>query len=294
MYVQIDASNFGIGGYMFQSDKDGVTHRPIEFFSKTLSATQRRWGIPDKEAYAILKKWEHPLRDREFVLQTDHKNLAYVNYEGTAKVKRWKMLIQEFRFLIEYLPGPENVVADAMSRCCAKTTPEGTPSAVEEEFLEFIELMGETRTRKPQRSASVDGLADLFSTALSMSDEINFLECFDMDVTSELFPIMSEEAPIPDAIRSAIADAHNSQVGHVGALRTERRLRNSQTAMKRMRYWVTRYIRECPFCQKMKSTKPTATVTPFTAAQMQRVMQRVSLDFIGPVDEDEWGYKYVL
>ena len=103
----------------------------------------------------------------------------------------------------------------------------------------------------------------------------------------ELFPIMSEEVPIPDAIRSAIADAHNSQVGHVGVLRTERRLRNSQRAMKKMRYWVNRYICECPFCQKMKYRKPTATVAPFTAAQTQRVMQRVSLDFIGPVDEDE-------
>ena len=26
VYVQTDASNFGIGGYMFQLDKDGVTH----------------------------------------------------------------------------------------------------------------------------------------------------------------------------------------------------------------------------------------------------------------------------
>ena len=47
------------------------------------------------------------------------------------------MLIQEFLFLIEYLPGPENVVADAM----AKTTPEGTPSEVNVEVLEFIKLM---------------------------------------------------------------------------------------------------------------------------------------------------------
>ena len=123
VYLQTDASEFGIGAYMFQLEKDGVTHRPIEFLSKTLSSTQRRWGIPDKEAYAIfysLKKWEHHLRDREFVLQTDHVNLTYVNYEGTAKVKRWKMLIQEYRFKIEYLPGPQNVVADGMSRCCAK------------------------------------------------------------------------------------------------------------------------------------------------------------------------------
>ena len=45
----------------------------------------------------------------------------------------------------------------------------------------------------------------------------------------------------------------------------------------------------------MKYRKSTATVAPFTAAQTQRVMQRVySLDFIGPVDEDELGYKYVL
>ena len=45
--------------------------------------------------------------------------------------------------------------------------------------------MGETRTGKPQMSAPVDGLADLFSTALFMSDELNLLECLDMDVTSE-------------------------------------------------------------------------------------------------------------
>ena len=96
VYLQTDASEFGIGAYMFQLEADGVTHRPIEFLSKTLSSTQRRWAIPDKEAYAIfyaLKKWEHHLRDREFVLQTDHVNLTYVNFEGTAKVKRWKMLI---------------------------------------------------------------------------------------------------------------------------------------------------------------------------------------------------------
>jgi len=71
VYLQTDASEFGIGAYMFQLEADGVTHRPIEFLSKTLSSTQRRWAIPDKEAYAIFyafKKWEHHLRSLFFRL----------------------------------------------------------------------------------------------------------------------------------------------------------------------------------------------------------------------------------
>ena len=62
-----------------------------------------------------------------------------------------------------------------------------------------------------------------------------------MDVTSELFPIMSEKIPMPDSIRSAIAKAHNSQVGHVGVLRTERRLRHSQSQLMKMNLDISTY-----------------------------------------------------
>ena len=52
VYVQTDASKYGLGAYMFQLAPDGK-HRPIEFISKTFSESQRKWDIPDKEAYAI-------------------------------------------------------------------------------------------------------------------------------------------------------------------------------------------------------------------------------------------------
>ena len=106
---------------MFQLAPDG-SHRPICFISKTLSEAQRKWSVADKEAYAIFfvfKRWEQHLRNRKFVLQTDHINLTYVNFEGTAKVKRWKVLMEEFDFQIEYLEGPLNMVADSFSRNCA-------------------------------------------------------------------------------------------------------------------------------------------------------------------------------
>ena len=89
VYLQTDASDYGIGGFHFQL-VDGVV-RPVEFPSQRLSKAQRRWSTPDKEAYAIIyciKRWDYLLRDVRFVLQTDYKKLTYLNFEGPAKVKR--------------------------------------------------------------------------------------------------------------------------------------------------------------------------------------------------------------
>ena len=64
--------------------------------------------------------------------------------------------------------------------------------------------------------------------------------------------------------------------------------------MKNMRQWVERFIKECDFCQKQSYRTRKVDVLPFTLAQTQRVMQRLGMDAIGPLDEDEYGFTYVL
>jgi len=49
---------------------------------------------------------------------TDHRNLRYLS-TNTPKVIRWKLAVQEFNFVLEYLDGPSNATADAFSRLCA-------------------------------------------------------------------------------------------------------------------------------------------------------------------------------
>ena len=149
VFLQTDASNHGIGAYLFQV-VDGV-EKPIEFLSKTFTDEQTRWSTPEQEAYAIfyaLRKWDHLLRDVKFTLQTDHKNLIYTNTSGSAKVKRWKMLIQEYDFRIEHIPGVANIVADAFSRLCHTTeTRSEFDQAASKEFVMFLdELTLEDRT----------------------------------------------------------------------------------------------------------------------------------------------------
>lgn len=125
--VQTDASDYGIGAYIFQLV--GGVEQPVLFISKTLNTTQCNWSTPEKEAYAIfyaLTHAEHLLRDVHFLLQTDHRNLTFINMEGSPKIRRWKLAIQEYDFDIEYLPGEKNVVADNFSRLCDIEDPDIT------------------------------------------------------------------------------------------------------------------------------------------------------------------------
>jgi hypothetical protein len=50
-YLQTDASDYGIGAYLFQRVRD--EDHPVAILSKTLDRTQLRWATPEKEGYAI-------------------------------------------------------------------------------------------------------------------------------------------------------------------------------------------------------------------------------------------------
>jgi hypothetical protein len=125
VFLHTDASDYGIGAYLFQKSPTEDVELPVAFISKSLTKERLRWSVPEKEAYAIFyafQKLEYLIRDVYFILCTDHKNLTYINEEGSPKVRRWKLAIQEYNFDIEYIKGEDNVVADALSRLCAHTS----------------------------------------------------------------------------------------------------------------------------------------------------------------------------
>jgi RNase H-like domain found in reverse transcriptase len=57
IFLHTDASDYGIGGYLFQV-VDGKEH-PIAFVSKSLSLAQLRWAVIRKEAYATFFVYMH-------------------------------------------------------------------------------------------------------------------------------------------------------------------------------------------------------------------------------------------
>ena len=124
-----DASDYGVGAYLCQL-VDAV-EIPIAFISCSLVARMRSWATPVKEGYAIfyaLTKLEYLLRDRHFVIKTDHKNLTILKekYGTQDKVQRWFKCYQGFDFDIEDVKGVDNPIADSFSRLCPVDTPDET------------------------------------------------------------------------------------------------------------------------------------------------------------------------
>ena len=82
--VMTDASDYGIGAYIYQLVDN--KEQPIVFMSKSLHGAELNWSTVKKEAFAIfatLTKHNHLLRDNKFLLRTDDKNLTYINMDRT-------------------------------------------------------------------------------------------------------------------------------------------------------------------------------------------------------------------
>ncbi len=87
--LQTDASDYGIGGYVFMVTNGKV--RVVRFYSKALTGAQLNWSVREKECYGIfygVRLFEDLLDNRPFILKTDHKNLTYLNITLTGKVLR--------------------------------------------------------------------------------------------------------------------------------------------------------------------------------------------------------------
>ena len=107
--LHTDASDYGVGGYLFQT-VDGID-QPVAFVSKSLNKSQLRWSVIQKEAYGIFYSCiylQSLLRDRFFAIRTDHRNLLFITEASNPMIVRWYMALPEFSFTLEFIPGVDN------------------------------------------------------------------------------------------------------------------------------------------------------------------------------------------
>ena len=117
--VHTDASGFATGAVLQQDQGKGL--QPIAFMSKKMLDAETRYPVHEQELLAIinsLSNWRHYLSGRKFIVKTDHKSLQYFKTQPmlSGRQSRWKDVIANFDFDIEYVEGPSNAVADGLSR----------------------------------------------------------------------------------------------------------------------------------------------------------------------------------
>ncbi|KAG0435959.1 Transposon Tf2-6 polyprotein [Dictyocoela muelleri] len=111
--IQCDASDLGIGAVLMQDE--GI----ISHYSRKFKNSEKNYSIVEKELFAILKSL---FNFREIIqgyfvdVYTDNKNCTFLK-TSSSRAEKWRILMNDFNFRINFIEGKQNVIADELSRC---------------------------------------------------------------------------------------------------------------------------------------------------------------------------------
>ncbi|RYX87425.1 hypothetical protein EON73_01410, partial [bacterium] len=133
--VTVDASQFACGAVLSQ-EINGID-RPVQFISKTFKKGERNKPIIEKELLAIhfaITTLRPYLYGTKFVVYSDHKPLIYLYSlkNPASKLTRIRLDLEEYNFVVQYIKGANNVVADALSRISIQDLKESIEDCSEE------------------------------------------------------------------------------------------------------------------------------------------------------------------
>ena len=90
----------------------------IAFYSRKLNPVQRNYTVMEKELLFIIESLDYfrnILIVFKIIIHSDHKNLSFNNFRS-ERVRRWRLLLEEYDYTFTYTSGKNNFIADLLSR----------------------------------------------------------------------------------------------------------------------------------------------------------------------------------
>lgn len=165
--VAADACQDGLGAVLLQTDSSGK-RRPIAFASRSLSDTEKRYAVIEKEALAAVwacEKFSDYILGTEFTLETDHRPLVpLLSSTDLSKmpprILRFRLRMARYTPEIKYVQGIHQHTADALSRApTSKPTPDDLKfiEEVEEHTESVVNSLPATQQRLDEIITAQDG-----------------------------------------------------------------------------------------------------------------------------------------
>jgi hypothetical protein len=163
--IDTDASDYQLGAVIKQG------RHPVAFYTRKVNSAQANHTTIEEELLSVvetLKRFRYILLGARIKVFTDHKNLTHaLTSFATQRVLRWRLGIEEFNPTFNYIPGPDNTVADALSR---------VPTTSESPLLK--EKSPNNSRLKSNEDAEMMFHATINSSYHSLLDEPQLMDCF--------------------------------------------------------------------------------------------------------------------
>ena len=115
VYVQVDKSQHGLGADLLQDNG------PIEYASRALSPTEQNYAQINMLAIVFGRiRFDQNIFGKKVVVHSDHKSLEAIFkkplHSATPRLQRMIVKILQYDLEVEYHPGKDMPLADALSR----------------------------------------------------------------------------------------------------------------------------------------------------------------------------------
>lgn len=282
-----DASPVGLGAVLVQDQKNGPV--VICYASRGLTDVERRYSQTEKEALAVVwacERFHAYVYGVEFDLMTDHKPLEVIygpRSKPSARIERWVLRLQPYRFRIKYIPGSRNI-ADSLSRLINNKPVQPRDDKLKTE--EYVQFVAQTATptaistREIERASADDEelkrVRECVETGGHDCDK-RYLAVMGELCTVGKILLRGTRIIVPSELRPRILSLGHE--GHQGIVNTKTRLR-SKVWWPGMEKDAEKHCKACYSCQLVSRADPPE---PIRVTELPKgPWQDVAVDLMGP------------
>ena len=284
-----DASDVGLGAVLTQFGQ------PVWFASRVLTSAEIKYDTRQKECLAImfgLEKFKPYFFGNQVTVFTDHGNLRWLmDQEQKGRLGRWQLYLQQFDFVINYVKGELNPVADCLSRDKGLLRIGAVEVVIPKKRR--VSLENGSLTRNIDWKA--EQLKDPYLVALRDSCKLPFV------IENEILYRVKDDTNkkrvvCPDhLVDTMLQRAHDSALAaHGGVSKTSYHLKGIW--FPSMNKFIKGYCMRCLTCLKAKGFGDRHN--ELCTREPLDILDRVYVDVVGPLPNDTKSYqkdaRYIL